>query len=115
MSCFKTTNLKQAREYYNEILRFRGWYATSNVPGLTPTDLSTSDRTTADARYIATLADNADLDFRGPLEYSPNVNDPVSGYNTLHRPGVNNQRPVYCGRYGCYQNGYYGRMGFYRQ
>jgi hypothetical protein len=110
----KTNDLKEARDYYRQILRYPGWFATSNAPGFTPSVVSDVDRAAIDARYIAALVDNADLAFHGPLEYSPNANDPVKGYNTLHRPGVNYETPVYCGPYGCYVNGYYGRTGYYR-
>lgn len=110
--CLKTTDLKQATDYYHELLRAPGWYATSNAPGCMPPGVSDSDRAAVDARYIAALVDSANLPFHGPLEYSPDVNDPVNGYNTLHRPGVDNGNPGYWGYYGYYNNGYYG---VYRQ
>ena len=107
--CLKTPDIKQATDYYNELGRVPGWCATTNVPGLAATAADDGGSAAIDSRFIAALVDSADLDFHGSPAYSRDPNDPVNGYNTLHRPGVENTSP--------YSNGYYGygsHMGYYR-
>jgi hypothetical protein len=114
--CLKTTDLKQAADYYNGIFRLPNWYATTNAPGCAPPAAPANDRSAADASFADAL-DGAGSPFHGPLGYSPDVNDPVNGYKTLHPPGVSNGY-VYGYNSGHYDNGYYGynsRMGYYRE
>jgi hypothetical protein len=112
---FKTGDPKQASDYYNAVFRVPGWYATSNAPGCTPPAMVDTERASADARFISAVVDNANLTFRGPLEYSSNPNDPVNGYNTLHRAGTTNETTTYCGPFRSYQNSYWGGVYHYRQ